>query len=136
MHEVKITRTSHEAKQTLGELEVFFKGTSVFKCKTLELPWKNNASRISCIPAGTYDVIGRNSPKYGSHFHVLNVPGRDYILIHAGNFHYEIMGCILPGKAHLDINGDGFRDVTSSKATMKELLNLLPKTQKFKLVIR
>ncbi len=75
----------------------------------------------------------RTSQKYKRHFHVTNVPGRSYILIHPGNYHTQILGCILPGKSLVDIDGDGYRDVTSSKATLNKLLELAP--DGFKLVI-
>jgi hypothetical protein len=46
---------------------------------SLEPAWKNKERNQSCIPPGRYKVVKRNSPKFGDHFHVLNVPGRDYI---------------------------------------------------------
>jgi hypothetical protein len=134
MYLVEISRFAHEAKQTLGLLIATFKGKQIFACKTLELPWKDNCKQVSCIPAGTYSVIKRYSPKYGNHFYIQNVVNRDYILIHHGNYHTDILGCILVGRTHQDINGDGFRDVTSSKVTMQELNKALPKT--FKLIIK
>jgi hypothetical protein len=134
MHLLTIKRQPSDAKQTLGEAEITFNGSTVFRCKTLELPWKDNAPQISCIPTGTYKVMKRFSPKYGNHFHVLGVPGRSYILIHQGNFYSEIRGCVLVGAAHADINGDGIRDVTNSKVTMLALNKVLPES--FQLVIR
>lgn len=123
---VVITRTSHERKQTLGTLTVLQDDKPVYSCKTLELPWLDNAPRISCIPTGSYKVLRRTSAKYGPHFHVQNVPNRDLILIHHGNYHTDILGCILVGQLHADINNDGCRDVTSSKATMTLILRILP----------
>lgn len=129
-----IKRTSPEKKQTLGNLYAFAAdGKLAYQCKTLELPWLNNAVQKSCIPAGKYKVVKRHSAKYGNHFHVTDVPGRSYILIHHGNYHTDILGCILVGKAHTDINGDGCRDVTSSKVTMAALNKVLP--AKFDLII-
>lgn len=104
-----------------------------FKCFTLELPDKGNANKVSCIPAGCYDVTKRNSPKYGDHFHVTNVSGRSYILIHQGNYYTQIEGCILVGTDLVDINGDGILDVTNSVNTMKQLNSKMPKS--FKLTI-
>ncbi|WP_228466698.1 DUF5675 family protein [Adhaeribacter swui] len=121
-----INRTLHQPKQTLGVMTVKLGSQVIYNCKTLELPWLQNKSKVSCIPTGTYQVRKRNSPKYGDHFHVLDVPGRDYILIHHGNYYTDILGCILPGQNFSDINGDGLRDVTNSKNTMKMLLSLLP----------
>jgi hypothetical protein len=100
--------------------------------KTLELPWKDNERKVSCIPIGKYDVVKRKSPKYGNHFHVQDVPNRDMILIHSGNYISDILGCILPGRNPADINNDGYSDVTHSKQTMAELNKILP--EKFKLI--
>ena len=67
---------------------------------TLELPWKDNAEDVSCIPTGTYKVILARSPKFGPNIpHVLDVPGRSDILIHPGNTVADITGCICPGLA-------------------------------------
>lgn len=124
-----IKRQPSDKKQTLGEAIILNDaGEQIYKCKTLELPWLDNEPQKSCIPPGTYKVVDRYSPKYGNHFHVLNVPGRSYILIHVGNYYTEIRGCILVGQTHQDINKDGIRDVTSSKATMAKLNELLPKS--------
>jgi len=106
---------------TLGELFILEDGELLYKCKTLELPWRLNQKKVSCIPKGIYNVVPRQSPKYHEHFHVENVPNRDYILFHSGNFTKDTLGCILVGRAHVDIDGDGNRDVTSSSSTMKEL---------------
>lgn len=124
---VVINRFQYQDKQVLGQLHVFDGDDKVYECLTLELPWKNNQRRVSCIPLGEYEVIEHTSPKFGKCFWVQDVPGRSEILIHKGNFYTDILGCILPGKKHTDINGDGYRDVTSSSKTMKELLNVLPK---------
>jgi hypothetical protein len=127
MH-IVIQRFEKGEKQTLGKM--FVNGVMY---RTLELGWHGNEQKVSCIPNGTYEVIKRNSPKYGDHFHVLNVPNRDYILIHHGNYHTDILGCILVGIGHADINGDGLRDVINSKVAMAQLNRALP--DKFKLTI-
>jgi hypothetical protein len=121
--QVKILRTIKEDKQTLGMLFI----DNVFECFTLELPWKENQRVVSCIPAGDYEVVKRFSETYKNHFHVLNVPDRDWILIHHGNYFTNTRGCILVGQKLVDINGDGYRDVTDSVNTMKKLNSVLPK---------
>ena len=64
---------------------------------SIELPWKDNHTRVSCIPEGKYDLIKRWSPKLGWHLQVLNVPQRSYILIHPANdATLELKGCIAP----------------------------------------
>jgi len=122
MEVVNLKRIQSDQKQTLGVLS--YKGNEV--AKTLELAWNDNNNRISCIPKGHYNVVRRTSAKYGKHFHVTGVPKRDFILIHNANYHYQLLGCIAVGKAHTDINKDGFLDVSESKNTMSKLLKLLP----------
>ncbi|RWX03366.1 DUF5675 family protein [Flavobacterium cerinum] len=123
-----LSRQKSDDQQTLGKLEVFdANDQKVFECKTLELDWQNNARRESCIPTGTYKVTSRRSVKYGSHFLINDVPKRDTILIHQGNYHKDILGCILVGEKHTDINRDGYLDVTASKATLKKLTTIAPK---------
>jgi hypothetical protein len=121
MDKVVLVRTKYQDKQTLGELN--YKGGKLY---TLELAWRNNERRVSCIPKGVYKVVPRTSPKYGQHFHVTGVQGRDLILVHHGNFYKDILGCILVGMAHSDINKDGYLDVTSSKVAMGHLLKAHP----------
>ena len=66
-------------------------------CATIELPWKNNSARISCIPEGRYRLVKRYSPHLQHHYQLENVPGREYILIHpANNALKELQGCIAP----------------------------------------
>ncbi len=128
--EMTIVRTQLDGYQTLGS---FYFDDHDFTGKTLELPWLNNKRRESCIPAGEYQVKKRNSPKYGDHFHVQDVPDRDYILIHHGNYKRDVKGCILPGRAHRDLNKDGHLDVRYSMQAMSRLNDILP--NEFTLVI-
>lgn len=125
---VEIERYEYEERQTLGELYVLnpISREIIFQCKTLELPWKDNQRRISCIPEGNYQAIKHRSPKFGDTFWIQNVPNRSEILIHAGNYYRDTLGCILPGEEFKDVNKDGIRDVTNSKKTMQKLLELLP----------
>jgi hypothetical protein len=114
-------------KQTLGRLSVINRDNiEIFVCKTLELPYKDNQKRISCIPVGKYDIIKRNSTKYGNHLHIWNVPNRDHILIHQGNFHTDILGCVLVGSRYRDINNDKNLDLINSTSTLEILVNILP----------
>lgn len=133
MH-VKIQRIQKDDFQSLGILTIFDDNNFPFwECRTLELPDKGNEKRVSCIPEGEYTCIKRNSTKYGDHFHILNVPNRSYILVHNANYKRQLKGCIAVGLAHTDIDGDGHRDVTRSKQTLKDLNRELP--NEFKLEI-
>lgn len=131
---VTIDRLTEGENQTEGLLTVYQGEEKIFNCYTLELPWKDNEKRVSCIPKGVYNVEKRQSTKYKHHFHILDVPNRSYILIHQANFVRQLKGCIAVGATLTDIDKDGLRDVTSSVATMNKLNKILPQT--FKLEIK
>ena len=66
-------------------------------CYSIELPWHNNQSRISCVPEGIYELVKRYSPTHKWHLQLNNVPNRQLILIHAANYAIkELKGCIAP----------------------------------------
>ncbi|GGH65750.1 hypothetical protein HNQ91_002015 [Filimonas zeae] len=66
-------------------------------CFTIELPDKNNQTKISCIPEGSYKIKKRNSENHGDHLLITGVPKRSHILIHpANNAMAELEGCISP----------------------------------------
>jgi len=83
---------------------------------TLELPKLHNGAENvpdqCCIPPGRYEVIVTESPHLTAEKgfpvyrpHVMNVPGRDGILIHGGNTVRDSLGCVLVGVGK---QGDGF----------------------------
>ena len=79
---------------TTGELLV----EGVHFAWTLERPWLGNQHDVSCIPCGTYPVVLAESLRWGRPMpHLLNVPGRDEIEIHVGNFVANTEGCVLLG---------------------------------------
>jgi len=127
MHAV-LQRKEYTDKQVLGEFKLFDEGgKEIFSAASLELPWKNNQSRVSCIPTGNYKAVRRRSQKYPESYHIQEldsdqVNGRSWILIHKGNYHTDILGCILLGEGHIDINGDGYKDVYSSGKVIKKLV--------------
>lgn len=127
--EAKILRT-YEPKQTLGTFTY-----GAYACKTLELAWLDNLQQKSCIPEGIYPVTKEKHAKYGICFRLHNVPGRAGVLIHYGNYAGSLnpntgrpdsLGCILPGKQHIDLNKDKIKDITESKKVMEFLYSLLP----------
>ena len=54
-------------------------------CHSVELPWKTNQKRNSCVPEGKYELVKRYSAKFKWHLMLMNVPERAYILIHPAN---------------------------------------------------
>ena len=66
-------------------------------CNTIELPWRNNESRVSCIPEGKYLLEKRYSKKFKWHIEITRVLNRGAILFHpANNAKKELNGCIAP----------------------------------------
>ncbi len=78
---------------TNGKLEC--EGKSI--CNTIELPWRENEKRVSCIPEGKYFIRKRYSQKFKWHLEVMDVKNRSLILFHpANNALLELNGCIAP----------------------------------------
>ena len=126
MSRLILKRDIESPVQTQGKMTLIDKhGKKLFECFTLELPWRENQVGVSSIPKGEYKLAHRRSPKYGDHIHVMEVPGRSYILIHPANFVSQLRGCIAVGEKRMDINGDGIPDVTSSRKTLEKLLPLI-----------
>jgi len=88
-----------------GTAGILTTDTGVKFC-TLELPWRDNVHDLSRILAGVYNCELLDSVRFGAMlYHVLNVPGRDSVEIHWGNWAGDITlhwksnvdGCILLG---------------------------------------
>ena len=113
---ISITRI-YFPEGTNGKLECEGK----FICNAIELPWKNNETKVSCIPEGKYFIKKRYSNKFKWHLEVLDVKNRSLILFHpANNALLELNGCIAPVKK---LSGPGL-GLMSRKAfaKLKELV--------------
>lgn len=129
-----LIRLDEGIDQTLGHLTLWDGLEKVFECVTLELPYEDNLTNVSCIPKGVYKVSPRYSDKYKNHFILDNVPNRRYILIHHGNYNTDTKGCILIGSRFAQINGDTLLDITASRRTLANLLDST-KESGFELII-
>lgn len=133
--EIKVKRTYHPHCTTGDGSVINEHGEKVFEFKTLELPDNDNERNISCIPEGVYMVrkMPPTSKRKYDYFWVQDVPDRDSILWHPGNYTRQIRGCFLPGEELKDIDKDGITDITNTTATLKILTALMP--EKFKLTV-
>jgi len=122
-----LLRLDEGKKETLGNFFVYDEIRKVFECKTLELPWKQNAPFISSIHKGSYWISHRYSDKHKNHLEIENVHDRSCILIHVVNYVKDLEGCIGVGKTFADLDGDGLLDITSSRDTLNELIKVVPK---------
>ena len=130
-----INRLDESQVQTLGVMNVYRKLGLLFSLKTLELPYLNNERNLSCIPTGSYNVKLTPSLRHGGLlYEVLDVPGRDGIRFDKANYFSELKGCIAVGLEYVDVNGDGFLDVTNSGACHQFMRDILG--NEFKLIIK
>lgn len=89
-----VRRTTKTAHSTIGELLL---GGNHY-CYTLEPAVQPNTVKPRAIPAGTYDVTLRHSPRFNRTMpHVENVPDFEGVLIHWGNYPKDTEGCLLVG---------------------------------------
>ena len=103
MTKVVLLRCETSDQGTFGILEA--PGLRLY---TGELPWRDNAANISCIPGGNYQAVW----SYSFHFKrpmyaLIHVPSRAGIRIHSANlmgdaakgFRSQLNGCIALGEA-------------------------------------
>ena len=103
---------------------------------TLELPWLQNKSRVSCIPEGKYALMKRYSQRFGWHLQVMNVNNRALILIHPANDAMkELKGCIAPVSI-LKSEGKGLRSRIALNKVKAIVFPVLEKDQLFYLSIK
>jgi hypothetical protein len=126
---VELLRTTCSDCVTLGVVRI--NGVTIFA--SLELPYRNNAPRISCIDNGKYDCQLVKSPKFGEVYEITHVPGRSEILIHPGNTVRDIQGCVLLGLGHYYDKGQS--SVFSSKIAIERFRSLIG-TPSFALEVR
>jgi len=114
---------------------------------SLELPDRNNKPNISCVPTGEYDCKVRFSPHFKRlTFHLQDVIGRTYILIHGANFAGDVAkgfqshlnGCISLGKSAGKAKnkfGKFQIAVFSSRTAVREFMETM-NNEEFKLIIK
>jgi hypothetical protein len=129
MNKVVLRRLESSDQGTFGRLEVngivFFTG---------ELPWKDNHSNISCIPAGTYECRQTFSNRFRRNLYLVeHVAGRLGVRIHPANFVGDLSklllcqlnGCIALGEK-LGIM-EGQKAVLVSRPAVEKFETLLGK---------
>lgn len=125
MKKVVVTRLSSLDDRTLGILHVYHELQEQAKFCTLELAWKDNERRISCIPAGKYRMTPEIHAKFGRSFRIHDVAGRDGIMLHRGNYTNDTTGCIIMGMRFADLDGKGWFEVSQSKQALDYLYQFI-----------
>lgn len=123
---LKLIRLSKKGNLTATRGVLLLNGEP--EASTLELPWKDNEQRVSCIPEGRYSLsrtINRTTAgglQIVETYEVLDVPNRSGILFHIGNTVKDSNGCILIG------NGYGYIDevpaIVGSRAGFNRLIEI------------
>jgi len=114
--------------------DLLFNG--VVLCHTIELPWKDNQHKISCIPEGKYELVKRYSIKFRWHLQLKNVEDRDLILIHPANDAFrELKGCIAPVSI-LQSPGKGLKSRVALEALKTIVYPELDQNKQFFLTIK
>lgn len=119
---IKLHRYSQDCNQSLSTAVVIDSAKNpLFASISLERGWRDNEKGVSCIPKGVYNVELEWSPKFKQDlWEIKGVPRRSECKFHVSNFWKQLNGCIALGRRPTDIDGDGYRDVTSSKSTMAD----------------
>ena len=112
---LELVRLEESEQGTFGILKI---DKQVFCC-TLEPSDRLNEVNRSSIPAQQYTLKPYDSPTHGETWMVTGVPGRSYILFHAGNVVEHTAGCIILGE-HF-----GNRAVLNSGKTFADFLKVL-----------
>ena len=129
---VLILKRNYFPDGTNGKLEC--EGKTI--CNTIELPWKNNERKVSCVPEGKYFLEKRYSSKFKWHIEVKNVANRSGILFHpANNAMQELNGCIAP-VTKLSGAGLGLMSRKAFAALKNVVFKALKKNEKVVLIIQ
>jgi len=113
---LELIRVDQDKYRTLG----IFLVNEVFTCVTLEPCWQYNEVNDSCILKGEYGFAVYDSTKFSTKcLKLFDVPGRDFISIHYGNYPVDTNGCILVG------SGIGENHVDNSRIALNKLVRSL-----------
>lgn len=125
MQTIILNRYSSNNNATHGTLTLLNKNNvPIYSCVTLELPWRDNARKVSCVAAGLYMAKKENHLIFGCCIRVFGVPNRDGILIHVGNYVRQLQGCIAVGYTSNLLDKDNVFDVSNSRKAIDTLYKL------------
>ena len=111
MFEIKIVRNSYSIDRTIGKMFVPFDGAEY---ATME------PNLVKAIPKGRYKLTLYKSPKFKREVLLLHdVPGRQFIEIHHGNYPKDTSGCILVGCRY----DESAKMLRFSQVALNEIIN-------------
>lgn len=101
---VLVLREPWTEQGTFGKLRILDERELEWDC--IELPWRDNAPRISCIPAATFHAKLVDSAHFERKVYLFDgIPGRSAVEMHPANWagdvgagwHSDLLGCIALG---------------------------------------
>jgi len=90
---ITISRQFENNECTMGYLSV----NDSMICYSLERADYSNSKSTSRIPLGSYKAFIRTDKKIGWRIELIDVPKRENIQIHVGNYPFQTTGCTLIG---------------------------------------
>ena len=119
MATVKLLRAETGPQGTFGRMVVG--GRTWF---TVERQWLNNASDVSCFPAGVYRARMTWSPRFKTMLYELfGVPGRFACRVHPANRAMQLNGCVALGEKLGYM--DGVKAVLVSRPAVRRFEDML-----------
>lgn len=138
MKTIIVYRFWKDKNQTLGNCTVLNDDDRpLFSSLSLERGWQDNKPRISCLPLGEYKVKLEYSDKFKRLlWEIKGTEPRTECKFHAANYWYQLNGCISLGRESVDINKDGYFDITSSASTMNAFHKVFSEDKEAILIIK
>lgn len=130
---IRISRIKQYGETTVGKLTIDGESKTWFVLEPGGPDSKIEGSdkRIS---VGTYPLLPYSSAKYKNVYELQNVPGRTKILIHAGNYHDNTEGCIMPGLLWGTLNNKQHY-VANSRSALNEIFAKIKGSKSIKVII-
>ena len=119
--EIYVRRTKQFGETTLGSLSIkgLAKSWYVLEPGGPDSEIEGSDKRIK---SGSYRIKPYSSLKYKEVYELKDVPGRTFILMHAGNYHEDTQGCLMPGKTW-GVKSDKHYYVGHSRTALKEIFS-------------
>ena len=120
MNHATLSRFCYSPEGTFGHLTL----PSGLVLATVERPWLDNKTMVSCIPVGNYQCSPRRFYRGGyDAVEIKDVPGRSHILFHIGNYVRNFNGCVGLNSQHGARGNEwcGWGSTAAFEAFMEEL---------------
>ena len=91
---------------------------------TIELPWRDNAPNVSCIPTGDHQAFWAWSPRHGRAVYHVAAEGRAGVEVDVANWSSELRGCLAMGRKIAKFPGKGW-GITNSRSSRRAFHQLM-----------